>query len=93
MNPVAQQLKIFDPVILEHAELVAESPKKAFWNIRLEQQGGTFTVIKESGTKNVVRDKRKWPHGSYEKAKKDYDRRLKAKLNPDRKSPRKYRRK
>lgn len=84
------QLQIWDPVVLEHAELICDSPKKAFWNIRLEAQFETFTVIKESGIGDKVLDMRRWPHDSHDKALKDYRRRLRAKLNPGRKSTRKY---
>lgn len=84
------QLKIFEVTILEHAELICESPKMAFWNIRLEHDCGTFYVIKESGSRGKILDRRTWKHEKYEAAKKDYDRRLRLKLNPERKSPRKY---
>lgn len=84
------QLKIWDQVVLEHAELVCDSPKKAFWNIRLEAQFETFTVVKESGIGDKVLDTRRWVHDSHDRALKDYRRRLRNKLNPGRKSTRKY---
>lgn len=85
------QLQIWDQVVLEHAELVCnDSPKKAFWNIRLEAQFETFTVIKESGIGDKVLDTRRWAHSSHDRALKDYRRRLRSKLNPVRKSTRKY---
>lgn len=88
-----QQLKFWDPVVLDHAELVCESPKSAFWNIRLEAENGTFAVIKESGIGTKVIDRRRWPHDSLDKATRDYRRRLMAKLNPNRRSSRIYRKK
>lgn len=84
------QLKLFDLVVLEHAELISDSPKKAFWNIRLEHENETFSVVKVSGIGDIVLDRRRWRHKSYDKALKDYGRRLRAKLNPTRKSPRRY---
>lgn len=85
------QLNLFGPTVLERAELICDSPKRAFWNIRLEVENETFSVIKESGIGETVLDRRRWPHADHEAALKDYRRRLKAKLRPDRKSTRIYR--
>ena len=84
------QLKLFQPTVLLHAELESDSPKKAFWNIRLEYENGAYAVIKESGSAGRVLDARRWPHADYEAAMADYNRRLKQKLRPGRRSPRIY---
>jgi len=88
-KPKIRQLSLF-PDILCSAYLVAESPKKAFYRIWIEANAGLFTVRKESGIWNTVLDKRAWYFDTLDKAQDLFDRRIKAKTNPQRKSPRKY---
>jgi hypothetical protein len=52
-----RQLSIF-PEIVCSAYLVAESPKSAFYRIWIEADAGIYTVLKESGIKGRVLDKR-----------------------------------
>ena len=84
-----RQLSIF-PEIVCSAYLVAESPKSAFYRIWIEADAGIYTVLKESGIKGRVLDKRAWPHETLDQARKLFDRQIKSKTNPERKSPRKY---
>ncbi len=85
-----KQLSLF-PDQLCSAYLVApDSPQKAFYRIWIERNACIYTVCKESGAKGRVLDKRSWPFEKFEEAQKLYDRRIKSKTNPDRKSPRKY---
>jgi hypothetical protein len=84
-----RQLSIF-PEIVCSAYLVAESPKSAFYRIWIEADAGIYTVLKESGIKGRVLDKRAWPHETLDQARKLFDRHIKSKTNQERKSPRKY---
>lgn len=68
-----------------------DSPRKAFYRIWIEDRDGFIEIIKESGCKDKVLDTRHWPFQTIEDAEKEYMRRVKQKMNPDRKSPRKYR--
>jgi len=64
---------------------------KAFYRIWIEDTDGKIKIVKESGAKGRVLDRRVWPYQDLQEAEKAYRRRIKAKTNPDRKSPRKYR--
>lgn len=86
------QLKLFEPIVLREDKLVADSKRNAFWTIRLVQEGLSFGVLKESGIGGKIMDRRQWWFDNSDEAEKVYRRRLAAKLNPDRKSVRKYRR-
>ena len=85
-----KQLSLF-PDRLCSAYLVApDSPQKAFYRIWIESNACIYKVCKESGAKARILDKRSWSFEKLEEAQKMYDRRIKSKTNPDRKSPRKY---
>jgi hypothetical protein len=85
-----EQLNLFT-VKINFAHLVApSSPRCAFYRIWIEDTDGVIRVVKESGVKGRVLDRRIWPYADFEAAEKDYQRRIKSKTNPDRKSPRKY---
>lgn len=71
--------------------VAADSPRQAFYRIWIEDIDGQINVVKESGVKDRVLDRRRWPVEDYEEAEKACQRRIKAKTKPDRKSPRKYR--
>lgn len=88
---VPVQLKLFEPTICKEVLLVAESPKNAFYRLRLEVSIDGYMIRKESGSGENVLDRRKWPFKSRKIAEKEFDRKIKAKTDPDRKSPRKYR--
>jgi hypothetical protein len=52
---------------------------------------GQIQVVKESGTKEKVYDRRCWAYKELEAARKFFNKQVKYKTNPNRKSPRKYR--
>lgn len=86
------QLHLF-PTILKMIELEApDSPKRAFYRLMIEECQGIWSVIKESGANGKVLDRRRWVMKSAEKAVQRYERILRDKLNPNRGSPRKYKR-
>lgn len=84
------QLKLFERNIILSANLIADSKKTAFYRLYLVFENGVYSVEKESGAAGRVLDRRKWPCKSYDEAKKLYDRKLKSKINPNRKSERHY---
>ena len=84
-----QQLNLF-PTQIKQACLIASSPKNAFYNLWLEELNGEYRIRKESGAGKNVLDKRLWRFESLEKAEKVFKQRVRVKINPDRKSPRKY---
>lgn len=86
-----QQLNLFTVKVNSALLVAAESPRRAFYRIWIEDTDGQISVVKESGVKGRVLDRRIWPCQDFEEAEKVYQRRIKAKTNPDRKSPRKYR--
>lgn len=84
------QLHLF-PTILKMIELEADSPKKAFYRLMVEETMGIWAVVKESGANGKVLDRRRWVMESAEKSVAKYEKILRDKLNPNRGSPRKYR--
>jgi hypothetical protein len=70
--------------------VAAYIPKRAFYKIWIEVDAGIYTVLKESGVMDKVLDKRAWRYETLDEARNLFDRRVKAKTNPYRKSPRKY---
>lgn len=78
------------PNIIDEIELEADSPKKAFYRLRMIYDDGYFYIEKESGAGGKILDKRKWLQKNREQMFKVYLRKLKQKLNPKRNSPRKY---
>jgi hypothetical protein len=89
-NYAFKQLNLFTKKI-RSAYLVAwGSPRKAFYRIWIETLDGEYSVVKESGIRGRVLDRRIWPAENLEAAQKLFQRRIKAKTNPERKSPRKY---
>jgi hypothetical protein len=88
---VQLELKLPQASPMKKAYLFApESPKQAFYKIWLNQASGKFKVLKESGASAVVLDRRSWEFEDLEAAEKFYNRQIKQKTNPLRKSPRKY---
>lgn len=84
------QLNFFT-VIIDPAYLIApESRNKAFYKIWIEETDGIYEVIKESGAKGRVMDRRRWPVADEAAALMIFKRKIRYKTNPDRKSPRKY---
>ena len=84
------QLNLF-PNTIKQAFMIAHSPRKAFYNLWLEEWNGKYQIRKESGANSKVLDKRLWKCKSLDKAEKMFEQTIKQKTNPDRKwSPRKY---
>jgi hypothetical protein len=80
------QLKFFDATVLKEIELRAEnSPKKAFWRLRLVHRQGQYIIEKESGGGGKVLDRRSWPQRDYERAVVVFGRKVAAKLKPGKK--------
>ena len=85
------QLKLFQPYIIKHANLVSyDSPRQAFYTLWIETLRGKYTVRKESGGLGKVLDRRSWLFSSLDDAERYFSRRIKEKTNPDRRSPRRY---
>lgn len=89
-RPKARQLSLFPEIICAAYMVATESPKSAFYRIWIEADAGAFAVIKESGIRDRVLDKRAWPFDTLEGARELFDRRVRSKTNPERKSPRIY---
>lgn len=78
------QLSLFKTII-KSASLISDSPKKAFYRIRIEEEMGRYEVIKESGAADKVLDCRRWDAPTLEKAEKFFDQKVKQKQKPNRK--------
>ncbi len=77
---------------IKSVELLAlSSPRKAFYTLWLEEHSGKYLVLKESGScMSKTRNRLSWAFPTIEAAEEYYERKIKAKTNPVRKSPRKY---
>jgi hypothetical protein len=81
------QLSLFDTVILKNDHLTApRSPRKAVYNIWLIREPGGFVVKKESGCEKKKSIVREWTFTTLNKAELFYDKKIKAKTNPDRRT-------
>lgn len=78
------QLSLF-PNVLRSIRLVANSPRKAWWQLQIIECYGRYTLIKKSGIKSGLLDTRRWPMKSYEKALQIFDKKVKIKTDPHRK--------
>ena len=85
-----RQTHLFEEVILEQ-KLIADSPKRAFYVLRLIELNGVYSIEKLSGASGKILDQRRWVQKDYKSAKNKFDNILKTKLNRGRKSPRIYR--
>ena len=83
------QLHLF-PTVIKSAHLVANSPKKAFYDLSLVEDQGRYYVQKESGAGDKILDRRVWPMPDLRRAILKYNQILKEKLNPERNSKRHY---
>lgn len=88
---IPEQLDLFTHKLKSALLVAGDSPRKAFYKIWIEQALDDYKIVKESGIKDRVLDRRIWPFTNIQEAEKAYQRRINAKTNPDRKSPRKYR--
>ena len=87
------QLSLFDSEIIKTAYLRADSPRCAFYDIWIESNCGAFVVRKKSGAGERVLDVRAWSFDSLVTAERFFERLVRCKTNPERRSPRKYRKK
>lgn len=86
-----EQLNLFTVKVNSTLLVAPDSPRRAFYRIWIEKTDSQVNVVKESGIKGRVLDRRTWPFTDFAEAEKAYQRRIKAKTNPEGKSPRKYR--
>lgn len=85
------QLKAFTVRPYKIAYLVApESRRQAFYTIWIETFEEGFRVCKESGGLGKVWQHRTWEFASLQDAEKLFQKRVKEKINPERRSARKY---
>ena len=84
------QLKLFESHTIKKTHLVASSPRKAFYRLRLESHLGRYVIRKESGTGEKVLDRRVWVFNSRSIAEKRFGQQVRQKTATNRKSPRKY---
>jgi hypothetical protein len=86
-----QQLNLFTRRLAMAHLMAVDSPRQAFYLIWIEETDGRIQVVKESGAGGKVLDRRCWACDNLEAAQKLFDRQVRYKTNPNRKSPRKYR--
>jgi hypothetical protein len=81
------QLSLFDSVVIRNDHLMAtRSPRKAVYNMWLIQAAGKFIVKKESGCEMKKQTARQWSFPDLGQAEHFYEKKIKTKTNPDRKS-------
>ena len=81
------QLSLFDTAILKNENLKApDSPREAFYNIWLIREPGGFVVKKESGGKMKKLDTRNWSFQTLPQAERFFERKIREKTSPDRKT-------
>jgi hypothetical protein len=85
------QLNLFTKKLAKAHLVAIDSPRQAFYIIWIEETNGRIQVVKESGARGKVLDRRCWACDNLEAAQKLFDRQVRYKTNPNRKSPRKYR--
>jgi len=80
------------PAPLKTAHLIAaDSPRQAFYTIWIEPAGRFFRVCKISGAGGRVWHRQAWECDSLAAAERLFNRRVREKTNPARRSRRKYR--
>ena len=79
-----RQLSLF-PTTIKSAKLKANSKKHAFYNIKIIENQGAYTVEKESGCSGKVMHKQAWAANSYDEAINFYNRKIKEKTSKSRK--------
>lgn len=83
------QLELF-PMVLKTVLLKADSTKKAWWKLSLLEHNDRYFIEKQSGYMDKMLDRRWWPMADLDTAVLTFEKKVKQKLNPKRKSPRKY---
>jgi len=85
-------LEASGPKVVKNVHLVvSNTPRQTFYSIWIEEHHGTFRVHKASGAQGRVWDERVWEFASLDEAERLFNRRVKEKTDPNRRSPRKYR--
>lgn len=85
-----KQLSLF-PTQIKSAYLSADSSKQAFYELSLVENEGYYFVVKRSGIAvDKVLDQRQWGFSDYEKAEKEFKRKIRQKINPRNKRHRIY---
>jgi hypothetical protein len=84
-------LETAEPKVLKNVHLVVlNTLRKTFYSIQIEEADGVFRVLKVSGALGKVWDKRTWEFSTLDEAERHFNRRIKEKTDPERRSPRKY---
>lgn len=79
------QLLLFERSVLAECKLICnDSPKRAFYMLRIVFEGGRYWIEKESGAGGRVLDVRKWPMDSEGAANRYYKNKIRQKLKPGR---------
>lgn len=73
------------PTIIKSAYLRAESAKQAFYSIKIVEDMGKYSVVKESGCSGKIMHKQVWNMSSIEEANSFFNRKLKEKTKNGRK--------
>ena len=89
-TPKFTQGDLFGQILKAAYLLSPDSPKKAFYTLSLELEFNQYVIKKKSGFGDRVLDRRRWVFDTLSDAEKSFDRRVKQKTRPDRKSPRSY---
>ena len=85
-------LEASGPKVVKNVHLVvSNTTRQTFYSIWIEENHGTFRVHKASGARGRVWDERVWEFASLDEAERLFNRRVKEKTDPNRRSPRKYR--
>lgn len=78
------QMSLFPNVVMS-VRLEADSARKAWWQLKMIECLGKYTIVKKSGIKTGLLDERKWTVENYEKGLKLFEKKVKSKLSPKRK--------
>lgn len=79
------QLNLFEKTVMAECCLVCnDSPKRAFYRLRIVFDSGRYWIEKESGAAGRVLDVRKWPMDSEGAAQRYYKNKIRQKLKPGR---------
>jgi len=79
------QLKLFEVTQLKYVELIADSPKKAFYRMCIIYNNGKYYIKKESGAGLIIQDKKTWVYSKIKDAYDKYHNILKQKMKKNRK--------
>jgi hypothetical protein len=85
-----EQRNLFTQYLKSALMIAQDSPRQAFYRIWIENTVGDIRIVKESGINDKVLDRRAWPVENLDTAKDLFQKRIRTKTNPERKSPRKY---